>query len=50
MDFANEDGLERCQSLFAIIEEVHQCEVAQQSERSQRLAQSLAILEQVATV
>ncbi|MNN05709.1 hypothetical protein D3C81_1184770 [compost metagenome] len=50
MGFANEDDLERFQSLFAIIEEVHQFEVAQLNERSQRLAQSLAILEQVATV
>lgn len=48
MGFVNEEDLERCQSLFAIIEEVHQCEVVQLSERSQRLVKSLAILAQVA--
>jgi len=47
MGFANEEDLERFQALFAIIEEVHQFEVAQLSERSQRLVQALAVLEQV---
>lgn len=46
MGFANDADLERFQALFAIVEEVHQSEVAQLSERSQRLAESLAILEQ----
>ena len=46
MGFANDDDLERFQALFAIIEEVHQSEVAQLSERHQRLTESLAILEQ----
>lgn len=48
MGFANEDDLERFQALFAVIEEIHQFEVAQLSERSQRLVQSMATLEQVA--
>lgn len=46
MGFANDDDLERFQALFAIVEEVHQSEVAQLSERSQHLAESLAMLEQ----
>ncbi|MOA48000.1 hypothetical protein D3C78_1706840 [compost metagenome] len=48
MGFVNADDLEHFQALFAVIEEVHQFEVAQLSERSQRLVQSLAILEQIA--
>lgn len=48
MGFANDDDLERFQALFAVIEEIHQFEVAQLSERSQRLVQSMAILEQAA--
>lgn len=48
MGFINENDLEHFQSLFAIIEEVHQFEVAQLHERSQRLAQSLATLTQIA--
>lgn len=48
MGFTNEDDLERFQALFAIIEEVHQSEVAHLRERTQRLVQSMAILEQVA--
>ncbi|SFQ51854.1 hypothetical protein SAMN05216229_1295 [Geopseudomonas sagittaria] len=47
MGFVNDDDLERFQALFAVIEEIHQLEVAQLSERSQRLVQSLAVLEQV---
>lgn len=48
MGFVNEDDLECFQALFAVIEEVHRFEVAQLSERSQRLARSLAVLEQIA--
>ena len=47
MGFANAEELQRFEALFAVIEEVHQLEVAQLHERSQRLAQSLAVLEQV---
>lgn len=46
MGFTNDDDLERCQALFAVVEEIHQSEVAQLSERGQRLAESLALLEQ----
>lgn len=45
MGFANEEDLERFQALFAVVEEVHQFEVAQLHERTQRLLQSMAILE-----
>ena len=46
MGFANDGDLERCQALFAVIEEIHQSEAAQLNERNQRLAESLALLEQ----
>lgn len=50
MGFVDEEDLQRVETLFATIEEVHQFEVAQLHERSQRLTQSMAYLEQAAPV
>lgn len=50
MGFVNEEDLQRVEALFATIEEVHQSEVKQLHERSQRLARSMACLEQVVPV